>query len=164
MASPALNTALHTYLNDHLSGSSAAIQLLDHLIDSAPDEEERAFFRGLHAEVSADQRTLERILEESGGQSSTLRRAGGAVMDWLGRLKLTLDDPSYRQLSHLEALEMLALGILGKRSLWRALAAAGHTTMHNHDFAALERSAEDQHQAVEARRLDAARRVLGGHS
>ncbi len=156
-----VNTALHTYLNDHLSGSSAALQLLDHLIDSATADDERSFFARLRADVDADRDTLERVLAESGGQASQLRTAGGALMEWIGRLKLTFDDLSHQQLSHLEALEMLALGLQGKRSLWRALAVANPPGLHGHDFASLERRAEDQHQHVEARRLEAARHVLG---
>jgi len=160
----AVNSALHTYLNDHLSGSSAALQLLDHLIDSAAQGDERNFFAGLRAEVDADRNTLEGVLTDSGGQSSSLRKAGGFLMEWIGRLKLTFDDPSHQQLSRLEALEMLALGLNGKRSLWRALAVAGHPDLHGYDFAGLELRAEDQHQRVEARRLEAARRVLGART
>jgi hypothetical protein len=153
-------TALHTYLIDHLSGASAALQLIDHLIDSSARDEERDFFLGLRTEVDDDRKTLEQVLAASGGQSSPLRRAGGSLMEWIGRLKLTFDDPSHQQLSRLEALEMLALGLHGKRSLWRALAVANPPRLHGHDFAVLERRAEDQHQRIEARRLEAARTVF----
>ena len=160
MALPAVNTTLHTYLNDHLSGSSAAIQLLDHLIDTAAHDQERSFFQQLQSEVAADRATLEQLLVQSGGEPSGLRKAGGALMEWLGRLKLAFDDPSHQQLSRLEALEILALGLHGKRGLWRALAVAA-ADPHGLDFTELERRAEDQHQHVEARRLETARRVLG---
>jgi hypothetical protein len=164
MASNSGNPALHAYLHDHLSGSSAALQLLEHLIDSAAQEEERSFFIQLRMEVNDDRTTLEQLLAESGGEVSQLRKAGGSVMDWLGRLKLTFDDPSHQRLSRLEALEMLALGLHGKRSLWRALAVANPPGLHGHDFAALEQRAEHQHQRVEAKRLEAARRVLANSS
>jgi hypothetical protein len=162
MSTPAVNSALHTYLNNHLSGSSTGIQLIEHLIASAPDDQERAFFQQLHTEITADQQVLEDVLSQSGDEPGTLRKAGGALMEWLGRLKLTLDDVTHQRVARLEALEVLSLGILGKRALWRALAIAGNPALRGHDFSSLERRAEDQHQRVEARRLEAARRVLGG--
>jgi hypothetical protein len=160
MPAPAVNTALHTYINDHLSGSHAALQLLDHLIANATDAD-RAFFTTLHAEVSADRTTLERVLAQSGGEPSHVRQAGGWLLERAGRLKLAFDDPSQQSLARLEAIEMLSLGVYGKRALWRALAVAARPDLRAFDFPALEQRADHQHQQIEARRLEAARRVLG---
>jgi hypothetical protein len=50
------------------------------------------------------------------------------AMAWMGEklaeIKLRLDDPGCGPLHLLEALEAIAIGIEGKRALWRALAAA----------------------------------------
>jgi hypothetical protein len=61
-----------------------------------------------------------------------------------------------------ETLEVLSLGILGKRALWRALeaVAAADTRLQAIDFNTLINRAEAQYAAVEARRLEAARRVF----
>ena len=160
MPASSVNAALHTYINDHLSGSAMALQLIDHLIATATHEDERAFLTKLHQEVSDDRDTLERVLAQSGGQTSRVRQAGGMLMERLGRLKLAFDDPSQQSLARLEALEMLTLGVHGKGGLWRALAVAAPPELKNTDFSALERRAIEQHQQIDARRLEAARRVL----
>jgi hypothetical protein len=66
------------------------------------------------------------------------------------------------ELGRFEACEMLALGIQGKRLLWRGLAeiAPFHPGWHAFDFHTLERDAERQRDAVEEERMKAARLVF----
>lgn len=157
-----MSDALTTYLNDHLAGSVAAIELLDTLVEHAKLADVRDTLVGLRAGIQADQETLRGILEGVGGQVSAIRRAGAWLGEKAGRLKLLADDPSTGTLARLESFEMLALGILGKASLWRALAAAQpvRPELGAFDFAGLEQRARDQHAIVERLRLDSARRVL----
>ena len=91
-----------------------------------------------------------------------MRLAGGWIGEKVTRLKLLLDDPADSGLRRLESLEVLALGILGKRSLWRALAASVEAVpeLRDIDLARLEQRAEDQFARVETARLDAARRAF----
>ncbi len=65
-------------------------------------------------------------------------------------------------LARMEPLEALAMGILGKRSLWRALRAVAdrHPVLKALDLDLLERRAVEQHDRVDAWRLEAAREVL----
>ena len=155
------NDALRTYLNDHLGGATAALQLLGHLADSAETSEEKSFFQTLHAEITEDRGVLEQIIERTGRHPSSLRQVGGWMAAKLTELKLALDNPERGTLDRLQALEMLALGILGKRALWRALAALPQAPeVQPLDLPRLERRAEDQHAGVEARRVLAAKRAL----
>jgi hypothetical protein len=156
-------THLLTYMNDHVAGSRTALELLDHLIDAHPDTESRAFFTTLRADIAADRRALDAMLESLGGKPSALREAAGWFGDRLARLKLVADDPGGGGLRHFEALELLALAILGKRSLWRALdSVKGQVpALRDVDFAQLVARAEEQYARAEARRLDAAARALG---
>ncbi len=153
---------LATYLNDHLAGSTAALQLLDHLVETAGTPAERQFFTTIRAEVADDRATLEDLTRRIGDGPSTLRHIGGWLAEKASRLKLMLDDPSGHTLKELEALEMLTLGIHGKRGLWRALGEVSTVVpaLAVVDLLRLEERADDQHARVEARRLDAARRVL----
>jgi hypothetical protein len=157
-----MSDPLTTYLNDHLAGSVAAIELLDELVEHATLAGVGETLVGLGTEIKADQETLRGILESVGGQVSAIRRAGAWLGEKAGRLKLLADDPSTGTLARLESFEMLALGILGKASLWRALAAAqaSRPELSAFDFAALEQRARDQHAIVERLRLESARRVL----
>lgn len=154
--------ALVTYLNDHLAGSTAALQLVDHLVETSTISDERKFLTTLREEIAEDRATLEDLVRRTGDRPSALRDIGGWLAEKAGRLKLKLDDPSGDKLKELEALEILVLGIHGKLSLWRALAlvAPAMPQWGHVDFSRLERRAEQQHEHVEARRLGAVRRLL----
>jgi len=154
--------ALRTYLNDHLGGASAALQLLDHLATSARIPGDREFFLGLHAEIGEDRDALRQLISAIGAEPSAVRQAGGWLAAKFGELKLTFDSPVRGTLDRFEALEVLALGILGKRALWSALQTLTPPPpeLQGLDLAALERRAREQHDRVEARRLQSARRAL----
>lgn len=148
-----------TYLNDHLAGAKTALEILDHLIATATDDH-RPFLTGIKEEISQDRDTLQRLLERLGGHQSAVRQIGGWIAGQAGRLKLLLDDPSRGALEHFEALELLTIGIHGKRLLWRALGHSNIQEFRDIDFVALEQRATDQHDRVDAARLAASRRVI----
>jgi len=158
--------ALTTYLNDHLAGAAAALQLLDQLTDASETAEDKQFFTALHADISEDRDVLENLLKKAGGQPSGLRQVGGWVAAKVGQLKLAIDNPARGTLDRLQALEVLALGIQGKMALWRALRVAGPglPEVRELDLDRLERRALDQHERVEARRVTAAERALQAES
>lgn len=152
-------TELATYLNDHLAGSVGALELLDDLIAHPAEPDDPAFFTGLRDEIAAEQDVLRALLRELGAGESSARKAAGWLAEKLAGLKLRWDDPDDVGFGRFEALEGLALGILGKLSLWRALAAVAATipAVQRLDLRKLAREAETQHAAVEARRVAAAR-------
>lgn len=154
--------SLTTYLNDHLAGSVAALELLDHLIALQRGTDRERSFTALRAEVEEDQKTLQQLLAELGAKESRVRQAAAWLTEKLGQAKLQLDDSGSGELQLLEALEALGLGIQGKLGLWRALAAAsdGVPQLSTTDFRDLERRALDQHQWVEMQRIQAARAAL----
>jgi hypothetical protein len=153
---------LRTYLNDHLAGSVAALELLDHLADLHPDPDRKRFFTGLRAEVEEDQTVLQKLLEKVGGKESTVRKAAAWLSEKFAEAKLHLDDLGDGQLRALEAIEALGLGIQGKLALWRALGAVADRVpqLQGVDFARLEHRAIQQHERVETQRLQTARVAL----
>jgi hypothetical protein len=152
---------LAIYLNDHLAGSVAALELLDYLADRDGAGAEPSFFRALRDEVAADQDVLRQLLEKFGAAESAARKAGAWLMEKVARLKLRVDGPAGSPMERMEALEALLLGITGKRALWLALDAA-LGALEGFDFAALTNRANEQIAAVEAKRLEAARETLAG--
>jgi hypothetical protein len=90
-----------------------------------------------------------------------VKQAAAWLAEKASRLKFS--GASAAELGTFEALEFLALGIFGKRLLWRALrtALAGDPRAADVDFDELATRAEAQFDAVEERRLDFARRALG---
>ena len=151
---------LGTYLNDHLAGSEAGLELIARLADDYPDTEFSDGLRSLHAEIEEDQQQLKRLLERVSDGGSTIKQAAGWVAEKLTRLKLGLT--TAEPLALFEALEALSLGILGKRALWRALAVIAADTFDVGDVnrAELERRALDQWERVEALRLQSAERAF----
>lgn len=153
---------LNSYLNDHLAGSVGALELLDRLVDTYQGKPLERFFSDLRDEIETDQETLKDLIAKLGEKESTVQKAGAWIVEKLSRAKIQLSERRDGEMGLFLALEGLALGIHGKRSLWRALAAASQTAPHLRglDYARLERRAVEQHDLVEAKRLEVARAVL----
>ena len=112
--------------------------------------------------MEADRHTLKALMDRLEVGESRMRKAAGWLGEKVTELKLRLDDPAGGALRLLESMEALSLGIEGKRSLWRALAAAAEDApaLQGVDYEGLTRRAEEQRLRVEALRLEAARRAL----
>ena len=151
---------LNTYLNDHIAGSVAALELLDHLISR--HEADRGLLTELRRQIEEDQQILMRLLQDLGGKESVVRKAAAWLTEKLGQAKLLIDDSGSGELRTLEALEALALGIQGKLALWRALASVQDVIpqLASLDQARLQSRALDQFNQAERLRLEAARRAL----
>ena len=154
---------LATYLNDHLAGSVAAVELLDHLRDLSKGTERERLFTSLQSEVEQDQKVLKELLREVGGKESRVRKAAAWLTEKVGEAKLKLDDTGRGELRLLEALDTLELGILGKLALWRALGVGANLVpqIQKLDLSKLERRAKEQHDRVDVERLKVARAAFG---
>lgn len=155
------DATLGTYLNDHLAGSVGAVELLERAIRENEGDPIAGRLKGILAEIRKDQTVLQDLIERVGASESSLKKAGAWLAEKAGRVKLgTTDEP--RGLSRLEVLETLTMGIHGKQGLWRALqAVAGrYPALQSLDLGHLERRAVEQHEQMEALRLEAARDVL----
>ena len=153
---------LTSYLNDHLAGSVGALELLDRLIDIYKGKPLERFFADLRNEIEADQQILKELIANLGEKESTVRKAGAWVMEKFSRGKIQLSEKGEEELGLFLALEGLALGIHGKRSLWRALAVVSEVVprLRGQDYVELEKRAVEQHDRVEAKRLEVAREVF----
>jgi hypothetical protein len=159
MVAPMSRESLTIYLNDHLAGSVAALELLDHMIRLEQGKPREGPLARIRSEVEEDQKTLQALLQGIGGKESRVRQAAAWLTEKLGRAKLLLDAAESGELQVLESLEALALGIQGKAGLWRALAATS-MTVNRLDYAGLEQRALKQFQTVDGLRLEAARAAL----
>ena len=150
---------LHTYLNDHLAGSVAAIELLDDLIEHHSEDRFGKIFRDLQDEIEADQETLRDLIRKLGAKESAVRKAGAWLAEKFSRVKIGDADDSAELL---QALEGLALGISGKQLLWRSLAVieANFPALQGSDFSELEKRAHDQFERVERLRMQMVREAF----
>jgi len=153
---------LSDYLNDHLAGSVAALELLDRVVEAYAGKPLERFFRELRDDIRSDQEQLEELIAKLGLKESTVRKAGAWIAEKFSRPKIDLEGDSKPERGLFLALEALVLGITGKRSLWRALEAASRAVpgLARLDYSGLEKRAIDQCERVEARRLEIGRSVF----
>lgn len=153
---------LASYLNDHLAGSVAAIELLDHLIKEQKGQRLEKFLVDLRNDVRADQEVLQNLIGKLDLEESTVRKLGAWIVEKIGRAKITLSGDSAGELGLLQALEALALGITGKKLLWRALGTVETelSPLQGVDLSRLEQRAADQFERVEKERLHLSREAF----
>ena len=155
------NDPLAIYLHDHLAGSKVAIDLLRALRDQHAGEALGQFAAELLVEIEADRVVLRELVERAGAGRSNRVKEGLA---WLSEkvIRVKLHRRAGRGLGTFQMLETLALGILGKLTLWQALEAiaTADSRLRSVDFDHLTARAQAQHDQVEERRLEAARTVF----
>lgn len=159
---PMPSRLLAIYLNDHLAGSTVAVELTRRSLKENAGGELGEVLRGLLSEIIEDQETLLQLMEELGVSRSKAKIAVAWTAEKLGRLKLNGQIKGYSPLSRLLELEGLATGIEGKRSLWLSLA---QIRDRNHrlrqvDLDALAERALSQRLRLEPHRLAAAAEAL----
>jgi NAD(P)-dependent dehydrogenase (short-subunit alcohol dehydrogenase family) len=154
------NKHLSVYLNDHLAGAAAGLELLVEL-RKRPGFEDWA--TRLHADIAEDRQELKALMRRLGVSESAPRQAAAWMTEKAASLKMRLDDRGDGALHQLELLEALAMGIDGKRALWHALQAASivEPRLQGVDYTRLIGRAEEQRERVEARRLQAATEAFG---
>jgi hypothetical protein len=118
----------------------------------------------LRVEIAEDRRELETLMGRLGVSQSPVRKAAAWLSEKLAQVKLKLDDSNEGLFRMLETFEAVSLGVEGKRLLWVALRTAAETApdLAGTDFGRLEQRAEEQRQAVEIYRREAARSAFEG--
>jgi hypothetical protein len=153
--------ALSAYLNDHLAGSVGAVEMIERAIGENTGNLLARRLQPELEEIRKNQDIVRDLIQRIGTAESRLKKAGAWLAEKAGRVKLAgTDEPT--ELSRMETLEALVIGIHGRRALWRALrvAADKHSVLRDLDLDSLERQAAEQHDRVEEWRLEAAREVL----
>ena len=148
-----MDNPLSTYLHDHLAGARIALDLLDILVEGHAGEPVGRLAAELKPEIDQDRETLRRLSERVGPPASAVKEAAAWLSEKASHAKF--QRKSSRDLGTYQAIEALALGILGKEKLWRALAAAapGAAALQGPDYDDLIARAASQHERAEAMRL-----------
>jgi len=156
------NENLTTYLKDHHAGSVAALELVDHLIETFEGKSLEQFFKNLRKEIDADQERLEKLIKKVGAKESAVRKTGAWMVEKFARVKVRINRSEKDQMGLLDAFEALLIGITGKGALWSALEAASENvaSLRGMDYARLQQRAREQCDLVDAKRLESAREVF----
>ena len=143
--------ALATYLRDHLAGADTAIQMVQGLSDAYRGGPEGALFESLCEQFREDRGVVEGILAELGHTSRSAKRLAGRAT---GTVLRVAAGGAPGDVSLFRTLEALAVGVQGKRCLWRAaqaLVALPHAPGRR-SFVELEADAVRQWEAIERHR------------
>ena len=152
---------LSIYLNDHLAGSTAGARLARRLWASNEDDPEFGpDLAEVCTEVEADREELRAVMDRLGVSKSVLKPVAAILGERLGRLKPNGRLRGYSPLSRLDELELLQVGVAGKRRLWRALDQTHREDLPEFELGTLAERATEQLRRLEALHLKAAARAL----
>ena len=147
------------YLNDHLAGSAAGLELAEKLRDQNQGTELGKLMEALHRDIAQDKDALEELMAHLEVERHPVKEAAGWALEKLSRLRLNPALTGGAELTRLLETEALSLGIEGKLGLWQALKAAadaGDPRLAGIDFDRLIERARGQRRALEPHRMAAA--------
>lgn len=150
------------YLNDHLLGATAGVELARRLANVDTTTEQAGRLGRLADEVGEDRVALVRIMKRLDVTANPVRMVLGWVGEKLARLKTNGRLLSRSPLSSLLELEAMALGVEGKAAAWRSLRAiAEHDDrLDPAEIDRLIERADAQRELLEELRVGTASRVL----
>lgn len=155
---------LGIYLNDHLAGATGGLSLARRARSNSTDPQRTSMWNSLCGEVEDDRQVLVGIIDELGFRKNYPKLAASLVAERMGRLKLNGQLTGNSPLGQFLELEMMLLGVTGKRSLWQALAAIDDDRLDHYEFQILEKRAESQIQRLEAQRVALGKAVFAARS
>jgi hypothetical protein len=154
---------LSIYLNDHLLGATAGLELFRRASRSISDPAARRVLGDLTEEVAEDRESLKGIMSALGAPQRHYKVLAGGIAERVGRLKLNGSLLQRSPLSDLVELEMLYIGVTGKVGCWEALLqiAPGNPDLDVERLQTLVARGNDQTTRLQELRESAARRALG---
>ncbi len=149
---------LSIYLQDHFAGATAGADLACRAAGSNPDGQGYgAPLRELADEIDEDRDSLRSLMDRLHVRPDRVKQLAAWTGEKAGRLKLNGHLFSYSPLSRLEELELLALGVTGKRALWQTLHLLAHQEprLSTPELERLISRADQQLEKIEACRRNA---------
>lgn len=149
---------LGIYLNDHLAGSGAGLELARRAARENRGTPLGDFLSALIKELEEDRVVLQQVQRALNVPRDHFKQGTAWLMERLGRLKLNGRLIGYSPLSRVLELEGLFLGSQGRRMLWRMLKRLARTErrLAGFDFEALIARTEQHLRGLERWRLLAA--------
>ena len=154
---------LTTYLNDHLAGATAGLDLARRIARDNEGNGYGAELAEIAGEIAADRDALQEVMDRLGVGRDQLRLLAAWGVEKARRVLPVPWLLDRRALGRLEELESLILGVTGKLSLWVALGEtrAGDPRLADVDFGELAERARSQLDRIGALRTRAAAETLG---
>jgi hypothetical protein len=155
---------LGTYLNDHLAGAAAGVELAEKLAENNRGTPFGAAVAAVADEIKVDRETLQGLMERLGIGRSPAKQATGWVVEKATRLRFNRRLTGSQDLTRLLETETLSLGIEGKAAMWQVLKDIDGLDgeLGRADFDRLIFRARQQREALEPYRLEAATGAFHG--
>jgi hypothetical protein len=149
---------LGTYLNDHLAGAAAGVELAEKLGSTYQGTPFGTAAAAVAHEIKQDRETLQALMERLGIGKSPVKQAAGWVFEKVTRVRFNRQLTGSEDLTRLLETETLSLGIEGKLAMWQALKGIDglDAELGRADFDRLIFRARQQREALEPHRLEAA--------
>jgi hypothetical protein len=153
---------LAIYLNDHLAGATGGVELARRMAVWYPVSGQQATLEGRRADIAQDRRALLDLMAVLGMPVRRYKVGVAWAAEKAARLKLNGSLISRSQLSNLEELEMLRLGVEGKAAGWRTLRELADTDgrLNRATIDGLITRAREQADLLEELRVQAAARLI----
>jgi hypothetical protein len=163
-ARPTTHDLLGVYLNDHLAGATAGMELARRMAASAEPGTESAVLVRLAAEITEDRVALLKIMKALEIQVCGYKVFAAWAGEKASRLKFNGRLTTRSPLSDLEETEILRLGVEGKAAGWRTLRtlAGRESRLDAERLDGLLDRAARQSDTLETLRISLAERVLTG--
>ena len=154
---------LSIYLNDHLAGATAGVELARRAAGSNRTTSYGPVLEKIAEEIEEDRQALEEIMDRLSVRTDRVKVGLAWSAEKAGRLKLNGELIRYSPLSRLVELEGLSLGVEGKLALWQSLrdTYADDRRLRNIDFEELIKRGRSQRRRLERQRRRAAEQALG---
>jgi hypothetical protein len=155
-------SVLAIYLNDHLAGATAGLELFRRATEAHRGTPTGAVLERLTREVAEDRQTLLSIMRSLLAPVRTYKVVLAIAAERVGRLKPNGRLRGRSSLSSLIELESLKLGVEGKASLWSALLAVAdrHEGLDRERLTELSARARRQADELEQLRVETATQVF----
>jgi hypothetical protein len=156
-------SALGIYLNDHLGGATAGLEIARRTTRAHAGSTAGAPLRQLASEIAADRRALTAIMQALGVPNRRYKVYAGWAAEKVGRFKPNGHLWRRSPLSSVLELESLRVGIEGKLACWRVLRQQARTDrrLDPGQLDDLIAGAERQIRTVEHLRMEAAADTFG---
>jgi hypothetical protein len=154
----ASNELLGVYLNDHLAGAAAGVELAGKLRSNNEGTPYGPVLAGVERDIQQDRATLEELMERLGIEKQPVKQAVGWIFEKLSRLRINRQLVGSADLARMMEMETLSLGIEGKLAMWQVLKeiAPADPRLAATDFDVLVDRARQQRRTLEPLRLESA--------
>jgi len=152
-------SAFAAYLKDHLTGADAAIEMVRRLRETHRGTPEGRLFASLYEQFREDRADVEALLADVPASRLSIKRIAGRAT---GTVLQVVSGCQPGDLSLFRTIEALAIGVQGKRCLWRAAQrlATDPPAPNRRNFVELEAAAVSQWEEIERYRSALALRTF----